>query len=133
MASHWKKENLTMPDLIISSPATRTIQTTELFCSFLNINFEDIMVEASLYEAWINEYQQLIYSIENHIHNIWIVAHNPTIAYAVTYFSAQEIETFPTTAMANVQFESDDWKKVGQESGKCNFILTPKQFKGSED
>ena len=52
----WLDEQQLIPDLIISSPATRAFTTAEIVCSAIEVDSHSIRIEKGIYEASLSDY-----------------------------------------------------------------------------
>lgn len=125
MAQKLLELNL-QPDLIICSPALRTRQTVEYFCSTLKISSKEIQFEKRLYESSANEYLEVIRETDIQVKSLIIVGHNPSITDFANLFCHPLIEEVPTTGVIWLTFNSLDWNidRTTPSSLKC--FLTPK-------
>ena len=51
LLSNWYEKNKTMPDLILSSTATRALNTALIFARALNFNMGNFVLEKDIYES----------------------------------------------------------------------------------
>lgn len=107
------------PDLIISSPADRAISTARLIANQLNYKKIDIRIEENLYLCDVDNIKKIIVTMKNKYKKLIIVAHNPAISMAETYFTGQKREKFPTGALFIM--EADSWKNY--QKGICREIF----------
>lgn len=114
-------------DLILSSPAKRTLQTAEIFRknTFKNSNFK---IEKKLYDSSLDRYFDIIRNLENKYSEVVIIGHNPVISYAASHLSNEEI-LLPTTGTALLDFDLEKWSEIRPGSGKLIFLGRPKEYR----
>jgi phosphohistidine phosphatase len=101
-----------IPDLIITSPAIRAINTALIFARNLNYNANTICIKQELYESSVSDYLSIINSIDNTYNAVMLFAHNPTISDVAQKLTKTLPTELPTCAIAGIRFEVTDWKKV---------------------
>ncbi len=116
-----------MPDLIITSPATRTLHTAEIYCSNLNFNIDDIRLEEDLYEGIsTQEFVDMLQELPDAIETVFVFGHNPTVYYLVYNMVKHFTSDMPTCSTVCLDFKVDQWAKVAAREAKIAFHLTPK-------
>ena len=116
-------------DLIISSPAVRTLETAKLIAAGIDYPIEKIQLEPGLYEASLRDYQNLIYDAPDEINSLMIVGHNLTITYVANFFLGPEIEVLPTSGLVGISFDSEQWREIPSVEPKQLFVVFPKMLK----
>ena len=116
-------------DLIISSPAVRTLETAKLIAAGIDYPIENIHLEPVLYEASLRDYQDLIFDTPDEINSLMIVGHNLTITYVANYFLGPEIEMLPTSGLVGISFDSEQWREIPSVETKQLFVVFPKMLK----
>lgn len=113
------------PDLILCSPAKRTKQTAEYFCTGLNYNYDRIQFDQRLYESSAQEYLAVIRETAPAIRTLVVVGHNPSITDFANLFVRPRIEEVPTTGVIWLQLESADWELYTTTPCSLSYFLTP--------
>lgn len=104
------------PDLIVSSPATRTKQTSEIFAKTLLYN-KSIMYNEVLYMAYVNELVETITYTYDTVDTMLLVAHNPSLtALAVTLVGFKE--KIHMGGVMEVEFDCSSWIDISNENAK---------------
>jgi len=109
MGARLRKANI-IPDLIISSAAMRTRQTTAHLVAALGVQEQNIQWEEKLYHCVPAVLEEVIYALPQEVRTVFIVAHNP----GITEFANQLSPDFytgnmPTCSIVGVHFDSDNW------------------------
>ena len=94
------------PDRIITSPAVRAIETTNLFAVGLDYPLGDVVVERKIYDGNYDRFLDIIYATPNDIESLMIVGHNPTITNLANLFLHPGIDDMPTSSIVAICFET---------------------------
>ena len=118
-----------VPELILSSTAFRTRETTKLAMEAGNWNV-DIKLEKGIYEASLEETLYIIKSQENKYNSICLVGHEPIFSTIIILIDNKKNIKFPTATMARISFFTSDWKRVLLEPDKCklDWFYKPKSI-----
>jgi phosphohistidine phosphatase len=114
------------PELIISSPATRTRATIKAIAASARFEAE-IQFEESVYGASSAELIKLIRKLPQEKASAMIVGHNPGLEDLVSRLTGRP-ERMPTAALACIEFEIERWEDVEDGEAKLAWLLTPKQL-----
>lgn len=119
-----------LPDLIISSPATRARQTTQAIVDAggltARLEFND-----SIYGATSGELTRLIRRLPDAVNCALMVGHNPGFEEVVSRLTGSD-ERMPTAALACIEFQIDHWNDLEDGAGRLIWLLTPKKLKGAD-
>ncbi|HSW21553.1 MAG TPA: histidine phosphatase family protein [Burkholderiaceae bacterium] len=102
-----------VPDVMLSSPATRALTTAEHLAKALGIKRKDIVVIERLYAAPAKEVLNVIQGLDDAPKRVMLVAHNPGLTELAQHF-ASEIADMPTCAIAEFRFAAPSWAGIGQ-------------------
>ena len=120
--------NLTgTPDAIITSDATRALQTAEIVATAVNFA-GPLTVEPRIYTADVNTLLALVRSILDEVNTAIIVGHNPgfeELAEALAGNHDQGVR-LPTAALALLEFDVERWDTVRAGSGRLREVATPR-------
>ena len=118
-----------IPELILSSTALRTRETTKLAMEAgdWDVDFE---LEKKIYEASLGEIIDIIKSQEDKYNSICLVGHEPIFSTIITLINNKKRIKFPTATMARISFYTSDWKRVLLEPDKCklDWFYKPKSI-----
>jgi phosphohistidine phosphatase len=109
-----------IPDLILSSSAERTTETTRYICEQLDFDFEKVVFEEDLYESSVRLLVKSIEKINSEHKCVFLIAHNPSISYLAEYLTGEVIGNLPPCGVVNLSSEIDSWKEISQ--GSCELI-----------
>ncbi len=113
--------------IIWSSPAKRASETALIFAQNTSYPEESIVYKEGLYTFDEKELEETIKSCNNAYDSLILFGHNGAITDFVNKFGDVFISNVPTSGVVAIQFDSDDWKKIGR--GKTKKIVTPKDLK----
>ena len=123
-----------VPDLIVSSPAKRAIETATLFAEGAGYN-EIIKEDEKIYKTLsANDLLKVLREQEGD--HVLIVGHNPPISDLVPLLDGQENQPvigkldMVTAAAAHIVFkELDNWQDLQENSGQLRALLSPRFLK----
>lgn len=100
-----------LPDLIISSPTKRAIETADV----LNYKFHTyvpIVTNDDLYESSPEAILSMLQKITGHIDSLIIIGHNPELLQFINLFATPVISMFPTSSVLVLEFNVDSWSDI---------------------
>jgi len=129
--SKWYNEEMALPDLIVSSPATRALNTAFIFARTFNIKEKEILIEESLYESDLKSYLKVISQTDNKVNRLMVFGHNPIMTNLTNELNKDlQFENIPTCGIIKIGFEFNDWKEIlSKAEGKLLLNKFPKSFK----
>jgi phosphohistidine phosphatase len=122
MAGRLKEKNI-IPQILVSSPALRTLATANVFSQHLAI--PQPQTNRAIYEATTTELVKVINALPNDHDFIGLVGHNPGTSDLLYYLTGQ-IHDVPTCAMMLIEFDTDSWMEIIEDSGNLVFYDYPK-------
>lgn len=120
------------PDLIISSPAKRARQTTELFASEAGVDDSAIRWEEDFYYGSASDYLAAIQGCEDGPDSLLLVGHNPKMEQTVNLLSGESsgyIARMPTAALVCFEHPATRWEQVKAGSARMKWMVIPKLIK----
>jgi phosphohistidine phosphatase len=125
----WLRKQHLIPDIILSSPATRALATAQRVCKQLDIEESAIICDPRIYEADALTLLEVL-KTGCHERRVLLVGHNPgledlllkLIPYSVP-LSANG-KHLPTAALAQLAFEGD-WTELAEGSAKLITLVRP--------
>ena len=75
----WMQQQKIIPDLIISSPAKRAIDTAQTLCKTLELAIKNIYIESDIYSATSCDLKRIICNVPEQTQRVLIVGHNPSM------------------------------------------------------
>lgn len=112
--------------LVISSPAVRARETTELVLESSGLKLKPRFDER-IYEADVRTLLQVVHAIPDESDTALLVGHNPGFENLLAYFTG-DMRHMPTAALAKIEFDVKTWKKVSEGAGRLEWFVTPKEL-----
>ena len=114
-----------IPQIILTSPAQRAVQTTELFTKATKIKIQTI---DSFYPGNSSEHIKVLSLQDNNIDTIMIVGHNPGLELLLQHLTNKP-EPLPTCSLAVVHLPVKHWQDlIAQPTGKLVAVFRPKEI-----
>lgn len=131
LVGRFLHERNIIPQIILTSDATRADQTARCIAEEINFPTNKIIHEPFIYNGYTTEI--MIEYINNNVDNtadcMLIVGHNPDIAYAAGNMSNTQISHFPTAACVIFDFNAEKWTDIHSREGEIRLSVTPKSLK----
>jgi len=115
--------------LVISSPAVRARETTELVLESAGLKVEP-RFEERIYEADVRTLLALVRAISDSSGVALLVGHNPGFENLLDYLTG-DARQMPTAALAKIEFDVESWSEVSEESGRLEMFVTPRELEPS--
>jgi phosphohistidine phosphatase len=138
MANYLKDEDL-VPDLVLVSPARRTLETWELLAPIIG----DIEVrhEPRIYEAPVARLLTVLQEVEPENATLLMIGHNPGFEDLAGLLASDGDrdgmsrigQKYPTAGLAVIDFPEGGWRDVTRGSGRLERFMTPKSLGTGED
>jgi phosphohistidine phosphatase len=116
-------------DLILSSPATRAVETARLVAKGIGYPVKDIRTEHKIYEGPYDLILDLIYETPMEVGSLMIFGHNPTVTNLANLFLHPGIEMIPTSGVVCIGFKTDRWNGIPSAEAVLEFQVSPKILK----
>jgi len=123
-------DNEIIPEMILSSSAARTRQTTQLVNDVLNLQEDSIRYFDNFYLADQKELIKELKKLSNSIDTVMIIGHNPTMEFFTANLTG-EIHRFPTAAIAHIDLAISTWAEL-KATKSCGILLNlwrPKELR----
>ena len=123
MAARLKEKNL-IPQILVASPALRTLSTANVFSQHLAV--PQPQTNKDIYEATTLSLVKVINALPNEYDFIALVGHNPGMS-DVLYYLTRQLQDVPTCAMMLIEFDTDSWMEIIEDAGKLVYYDYPKR------
>jgi phosphohistidine phosphatase len=110
LASKLSKKGLDF-ELIITSPAVRTITTAQILTKGLKISHSHLVVNDAIYDAEAMNLLKVIASVSKKIDQLMIVGHNPSLMSLASYIAGEPI-SLSTCSLINFSFDFKEWHDI---------------------
>ena len=112
MGERLAKRGVT-PDLILSSPAKRALETAQIIAKKLDYKLKDIVVDDRLYAGAVYDLLNVIHKLGDKPKRVILFGHNPELTEFAHRLSS-EITHMPTCAVAEFTFNAKLWSNIGK-------------------
>jgi len=112
-------------DVIFTSTAARALDFAHLISEFTDVT---LVPDLSFYTFDEDELMEIIRSLPDEATRVAIIAHNPAIHQVSNRLSENELDKFPTAAIASFECHVDEWRDVNESNCKLIYFETPKRL-----
>ena len=116
-----------IPELILSSTATRALETTELFMPVLALDQQNLLTTDSIYEAPVSALERAVSALPDNISVAMLVGHNPGVCSLGDFLSSQSGLQMPTCAMACFELDIERWNEIYRDCASMLWYDYPKK------
>ena len=116
------------PDLILSSPAIRAMNTAIIIARKLDFPLQRIRANENIYEASTFHLLNLIRNVEDSNDTLMIFGHNPSFTSLVNQLQDEPLYNLPTCGVFSIELPIDSWSDIGTVKGKKVLSLFPKEL-----
>lgn len=125
MAKRLKEKRVVL-DLILTSPARRTLATAKRMAEVLNFAESKIKTNPDLYHASDSTILEILKTVKDKHDTIMLVGHNPGLTDFVNTLMNLVIDNIPTCGIAACKLDIQSWKELDWKQGKLLFYDYPK-------
>lgn len=118
-----------LPAHVISSPATRAKQTTELFSDTAGFERSMVVWNEELYYGGARDYLSAIQKAPETAGSIMLVGHNPLMEETVSLLCNEQggyMVRMPTAALVCIEHPAIEWNQVKPGTARLKWMMTPK-------
>ncbi|GAA4340420.1 phosphohistidine phosphatase SixA [Mucilaginibacter gynuensis] len=112
-----------VPQVIVSSPALRTLSTANIFSEHLSR--PEPITDKAIYDASEKTLLKVINQLPDQYEFVALVGHNPGISQILYYLSGEPRE-MDTCGIALLVFQDDSWATITENVGKLVHFDSPK-------
>jgi phosphohistidine phosphatase len=116
------------PDLILSSPAIRAMNTAIIIARKLDFPLQRIRANESIYEASTYHLLNLISNVEDNNDKLMIFGHNPSFTSLINQLQNDPLYNLPTCGVIAIELPIDSWSKIATSKGEKVLELFPKEL-----
>lgn len=132
LLSNWYLKNQTIPDLILSSTATRALSTALIFARTLDLDMTNFVLDKNMYESTATKLLAIIKKQDDAKKTIMLFSHNPGITNLCNDLCKDVFfENIPTCGIVSLKFDTRSWKDIKEENAKLSYHQFPKDYKNS--
>lgn len=125
----WLKKIDYLPNAVITSPATRARQTTDLVIQAAGLSLDLVSRNEKLYYGAAEDYLNCICQNKNKGDILLLVGHNPKIEQVISLLCSSPdhfIARMPTAGLVCLEHPAVEWKQVTEGTARIAWMLKPK-------
>ncbi len=115
------------PNLLLSSPAWRAKQTTQIVIESARLSAE-LRFDCLIYEASAPRLFEIVSRIEETANIVLLVGHNPGFEELLELLTG-ETRHLPAAALARIELDVDKWSEIRTGVGRLDWVVEPKRLK----
>jgi len=136
MAKKLKKNGM-LPDLLVSSPAKRALQTARVFARAIKYPKDKILLSKILYEANNASSNEALLedvrSLDDQFQSVMVFGHDPLLMEFAHYLRKDFTDALPGCAVVRFDFNNISWTKIAAGRGILKFFDYPNMEKAQLD
>lgn len=125
MGKRLKHKKITI-DLFVASPAKRAKKTAILFMNELGAKEDELVLIDELYEAHIENYENVIKNLPDKKDTIALFAHNPGITDFINSLDIAPLPDIPTCGIYAIEVDTNHWSDFKNSKKDFLFFDYPK-------
>ena len=114
------------PELVLSSPAERARQTTQLMLEAAGLKTE-VRYDERIYEASAARLFEIVSQIDEEAGMVMMVGHNPGFEELLEALTG-EARSLSTAALACIELDSEKWSKVKAGENRLAWLVKSKEL-----
>ena len=137
--ARYIKGHLTIPDIILVSPAARTMETADWVMKEWQ-DKPEFIVDDRIYNASSDMLFDVIHDHAGEARTAMIIGHNPGMILLCHDLMAddgnqagKDVNDYPTTTLADMVFDLDTFTDLEMESGKLLSLIRPRDMVKIDD
>ena len=137
LLNKWFIKNNIILDCILTSSASRTLQTTNII---FNSYKEKICEKKELYLCSFKKIIEEIKYIDNKAEKVIVIGHEPSISESLKFliFNCRPDldyvtnSIYPSGGLAVLHFNTKNWAQIEEKTATLDAFVTPKYLEGNE-
>ncbi|NIR49183.1 histidine phosphatase family protein [candidate division KSB1 bacterium] len=127
------KSAVSPPALIVSSPASRAVESAKLFAEEIGMKKKAIVEDEKIYEQGVAALLNLIKEVDEQFHSMMLVGHNPSFNQLAGSLTKDFKESIPKCGIVGIDFDITHWKDVKKGQGVLSYFDHPKKKKADSN
>jgi phosphohistidine phosphatase len=120
----WIWRNDLEPDYVISSPASRALETARKACKAMGMGPQGIVEDQRIYQATAGDLLRVLADIPQTARRVLFVGHNPGLKNMLAYLDGDDDASLAKGALAQLELP-DDWLQLPPACGHCLTLIRP--------
>lgn len=125
--AQYVKQHGPLPDVMISSPAQRAIETARLFAETFDYPIADITTDETIYafEGSDDTLLHIVQALEPSQQTALMVGHDPLLSTFAHFLNRTFTDWLPTCGVVCFTFDVHVWSEVTPNHGTVRFFYAP--------
>jgi phosphohistidine phosphatase len=115
-----------VPELIVTSPARRALDTAHFFAAINGFGEEKVLQQEDIYEASPMQLSRVISRLPDTANSIFLFGHNPTFTDVANLYSANSISNIPTCGIVRIDTTAAVWSEMFEGNARVVKTWFPK-------
>ncbi len=126
----WLARNDKLPDLVLSSPATRAKRTAEKTCKTAGLSADHIKTDKRIYQAGVKDLVELLRGLSLEYERVLLVGHNPSLEMLLDYLCWNKVPrrkkggALSPAALACLTLDVD-WHQLEKATAELQQVVYP--------
>ena len=125
------KELKLKPNRVFISDSVRTQTTSQLLVEQLDYPLGEVEQSELLYETSVGGLLTFVNNLDDSLHDVTIIAHNPSITYLVEYLTGEAINHVPTCGVVRMKFDVLEWNLLTKDLGDLIYFVYPEMLESN--
>ena len=120
--------DLSLLELIIASPAVRTMQTATILCDTLGLPLQRVVENIDLYLPIAVSISTIVKKLPKDIGIAMIISHNPGLSDFVNRYLSKQIGSMSTASIVCLRFNAETWASISSDNLVDSWVEYPGKF-----
>jgi phosphohistidine phosphatase len=126
----WYKGVAKRPDVMVSSPANRAIETARIFAKTLGYPAKKIVQKKKLYGvSSLDVFLKILASIDKKSNSVMLFGHDPEFSEFASYLVGGFEDSLPKCSVFSVVLDREDWQNLGPAEGRIQAYDNPARIR----
>jgi phosphohistidine phosphatase len=117
------------PDLLVSSPAARALETARVFARELGHPLSRLALREDVYDAGVSDLLRVVQSFDDRLDHVAVCGHNPALTELCRLLTAAPIDNIPTCGIAQIRLRVESWTETSPGCGTLAHFDYPKKHR----
>lgn len=125
------RERGIFPDLIVSSPAVRAINTAIIIARKIDFPQQRIQSNDRIYEASVDDLLKVIGNVSDSLDHLMLFGHNPSLTNLINHLQPELLDNLPTCGVFSIELAIDSWTEMHDAKGRKLFTILARELGNS--
>ena len=116
------------PNMVLSSPAKRALQTAQIMVAALDSSVDNIVCNKDIFNATFKTLLKILFQSPDKISSLMLFGHNPSMKDLANYLGDKIFEKLPKGSVVAIKFNVKKWTDIEKRSGKVTYFQFPKNL-----